>query len=301
MQHTYQRGLFDRYDGWRIRNVDPLFNLIPFLLRTRLDSQNLFEESIPVEGLERFIRAHREDIPDLSYMHIIIGAMVRLLSQKPYLNRFIVHSKLFARNCITVAIAIKRSMTEQGEETTVRVEFEPTDTIADIARRMNEVISSNKSEDAENKTDVIAKIFGFIPAFLIRFIVAIIRWLDNIGKLPRWAYNASPFHSSFFITNLGSLGIGPIYHHLYEFGTCSLFLAMGNKTRVHTISETGEREIRRFIGVKANTDERICDGLYYATSMKLFRHLLLHPEELLAPPETVVVDDGVGKPRIDGK
>jgi len=301
MQQTYKRGLFDRYDGWRIRNVDALFNVVPFILRTRLDSQNLFEESIPVEGLERFIRARREEIPDLSYMHVIIAAMVRLLSQRPYLNRFIVHSKVYARSNITVSIAIKRSLTERGEETTVRVEFEPTDTIMDVARRMNEAITSNKAEGTQNSTDAFAKAFGYIPAFLIRLIVATARWLDNIGHLPRLIYDASPFHCSFFITNLGSLGIGPVYHHLYEFGTCSLFIAMGNKTRVHTVSETGEREARRFIGLKMNTDERICDGLYYATSMKLLRHLLLHPEELLTPPETVVVDDGVGKKRIDGK
>lgn len=301
MQHTFKRGLFDRYDGWRIRNVDALFNVIPFILRSRLDSQNLFAESIPLEPLEAFVRKHRETMPELSYMHILIAALVRILSQRPYLNRFIVWNKAYARNNITVSLVIKRSMTEKGEETVVKIEFEPTDTIYDVARRISEAVNANRIEGAVNEADKISKFMGYIPAFLLRFFVGIIRFLDNIGHLPRSLYEVSPWHASLFLTNMGSLGIGPIYHHLYEFGTCTMFVAMGNKTRIHTVSETGAREVRRYIGLKINIDERVCDGLYYATSIKQFRHILAKPEVLLTPPETVHVDDGVGKPRMDGK
>ncbi len=301
MQHTFKRGLFDRYDGWRIRNVDALFNVIPFILRSRLDSQNMFEESIPLEPLERFVRRLREEMPEVSYMHVFIAALVRIIALRPYLNRFIVWNKVYARNNITLSLAIKRSMTDKGEETVVKIEFEPTDTIQDVARRISEAVNSNKMEGAVNTADKISKFMGYIPAFIMRFVIWVIRSLDNIGCLPRFMFDASPWHASMFLTNMGSLGIGPIYHHLYEFGTCSIFMAMGNKTRIHTVSETGEREVRRFIGLKINIDERICDGLYFATSIKQFRHILAKPDVLLTPPETVNVDDGVGKPRIDGK
>ena len=301
MQKTFKRGIFDRYDGWRIRNVDALFNVIPFILRSRLDSQNMFEESIPLEPLESFVRKLREEMPEVSYMHILIAALVRIVALRPYLNRFIVWNKVYARNSITLSLAIKRALTEKGEETVVKIEFEPPDTIYDVARRISEAVNSNKVEGAQNDSDTISKIMGFFPAFLMRFVIWVIRSLDNIGSLPRFLFDASPWHASMFLTNMGSLGIGPIYHHLYEFGTCSIFMAMGNKTRIHTVSETGEREVRRFIGLKINIDERICDGLYFATSIKQFRHILARPETLLTPPEFVAVDDGVGKKRIDGK
>ena len=273
MQHTFKRSLFDRYDGWRVRNVDPVFSIVPFILRTRIDSQNLFEENIPIEKLEAFVRKQREIMPGLSFMHVIIAALVRMLSQRPYLNRFIIWNKIFARNTISLSLVIKRELTEQGEETIIKPEFDPKDTLFDVVNKMSKAVSENMQEGNEADN-------------LSRF----------MGKLPKSIHSISPWHSSMFLTNLGSLGIGPVYHHLYEFGTCSIFIAMGNKTRLHTISATGEREVLRFIGLKFVTDERICDGLYYANSMKLLRRLLMNPETLLSPPENVIIDDGVRRP-----
>lgn len=297
MQHTFKRGLFDRYDGWRVRNVDPVFGVIPFILRTRIDSQNFFETNIPIERIETFIRKHKEDIPDLTFMHVIMAAMVRLISQRPYLNRFIIWNKIYARNHINISLVIKRSISEHGEETLIKPEFEATDTLVDVVERVKAKL--DESISAHNDSDKTSRVFQKLPSFLMRFVATLLRVLDDTGKLPKFINNASPWHCSMFLTNLGSLGIGPIYHHLYEFGTCSVFVAMGNKVRVHTVSETGSREISRSIGLKFVTDERICDGYYYASSMKLLRHMLLSPECLLTPPEQVFVDDGVKKPRLD--
>lgn len=294
MQHTFKRSLFDRYDGWRVRNVDPVFSIVPFILRTRIDSQNLFEENIPIEKLEAFVRKQREIMPGLSFMHVIIAALVRMLSQRPYLNRFIIWNKIFARNTISLSLVIKRELTEQGEETIIKPEFDPKDTLFDVVNKMSNSVSENMQEG--NEADNLSRFMGKLPAFVMRFLVWLLRGLDNVGKLPKSIHSVSPWHSSMFLTNLGSLGIGPVYHHLYEFGTCSIFIAMGNKTRLHTISATGEREVLRFIGLKFVTDERICDGLYYANSMKLLRRLLMNPETLLSPPENVIIDDGVRRP-----
>lgn len=105
----------DRYDGWRVRKVDPVFRVIPYILRTRMDAQNFFEEKVPIDHIEAFIKKHKEDIPDLSIMHVIMAATVRLISQRPHLNRFVVWNKIFARNHISFSIAIKRSLTDSGE------------------------------------------------------------------------------------------------------------------------------------------------------------------------------------------
>ena len=56
-------------------------------------------------------------------------------------------------------------------------------------------------------------------------------FLDYHGWLPKALMKVSPFHGSMIVTSMGSLGIPAIYHHLYNFGTCSLFVAMG-KTKV---------------------------------------------------------------------
>ena len=299
MQHTFKKGLFDRYDGWRVRNVDAVFGIIPFILRTRIDSQNFFEENIPAEGIEAFVRKYKEEIPGLTFMHVVIAAMIRMLALRPYLNRFVVWNKIYARNHINLSLVIKRAVTDGGEETLVKPEFEPTDTIADVVRRVTEIIAENAPEGTVNGSDSASRIFRALPAFLVRIAACGMHNLDKIGLLPKVINRISPWHCSLFLTNLGSLGIGPIYHHLYEFGTCSVFVAMGNKTKVQTVSPGGTPLVHRFIGLKFVTDERICDGHYYAASMKLLRRLLANPEALLLPPETVSIDDGVAKKRID--
>lgn len=287
----------DRKDGWRVRNVDALFLVIPYFLRTRLDSQNLYEETFPIDHLEEFIKKHKEEIPDLSIMHVIMAAFVRLYSQRPQLNRFVVWNKLYARNHISIALVIKRSMTIDGEETVVKPHFLPTDTIYDVARSIQAELEKNKQEGQQNDVDNISKFMGIMPPFLLRLIVGILRRLDGYGWLPEVLRDASPWHSSIFLTNIGSIGIGSIYHHLYEFGTTSVFVAMGKKSRIQTINSDGSVKNEKALNLKVVSDERICDGFYYASSLRLFSKIINNPEALLLPPDNVVIDEGVRKIR----
>ena len=108
--------------------------------------------------------------------------------------------------------------------------------------------------------------------------------------MPKAIHEASPFHTSFFITDLGSLGIKPIYHHLYDFGTTSVFLAFGAKERHREIDREGNLIERKYIGMKVVNDERICDGHYYASAFKLLFQMFQNPSILETPPERVFQD-----------
>lgn len=119
--------------------------------------------------------------------------------------------------------------------------------------------------------------------------MSLVRHLDNLGFLPKAVNKASPFHSSIFITDIGSLGIKPVYHHLYEFGTCSVFLSLGKKER-QPYFVSGELVEKKVVGIRFVTDERICDGYYYASAIKMFKYYLKHPELLELPPEKIEED-----------
>ncbi len=296
MIQYYKRGWGDRYDGWRLRNVDGISTLIPYILRTRLDSQCFFEETVDAEKLDAFVRMHRAEIPGLTVMHVIIAAMVRIISQRPYTNRFVVHNKLYAHNDIRISLVIKRELTDKGEETPISPVFEPASTLADVVRTVNDEIDANMVDDAQNGADSLAKLLAHMPAFLLRFVVNFLFGLDNIGWLPKAIHKFSPWHASAYLTNVGSLGIGPVYHHLSEFGTCSFFIAMGKKNRSRSLDRDGEVSKEKTIGLRIVVDERVCDGHYYALTMRYLRKLLNSPETLLSPPARIIVDDGVGKP-----
>lgn len=295
----YGWRLGDRYDGWRVRKVDALFSVAPFILTKRVDSEVMYKVNIPIDNIERFIKEQRDEIPGLTVMHVVMAALIRMISQRPYINRFIVWNKIYARNHISMALAIKRSMTDDGEETVVKTYFQPGDTISDVVRRMNIDLKNNRSTENENSSDMISRIMGYFPDVLIRTIVFLIRQLDNIGLMPKFFFDASPFHASMFLTNIGSIGVKSIYHHLYEFGTCSVFVAMGRKERSYRTNKEGEVISERHVELKFVLDERICDGYYYASSMRLLEKILAHPENLLLRPECVEADKGVGRARRD--
>ncbi|MEI6052676.1 MAG: 2-oxo acid dehydrogenase subunit E2 [Opitutaceae bacterium] len=289
----------DRYDGWRVRKVDAVFSVIPYFLRTRMDAQNFFEEKVDIDHIEAFIKQHKDDIPDLSVMHVIMASLVRLISQRPHLNRFVIWNKIFARNHVNFSIAVKRSLSDEGEETLIKPYFLPTDTLQDIVHKTRHEQENNQKQGQQNSSDTISKILGVLPEFLLRFVVFMLLHLDKVGLMPKFINKASPWHSSIFLTNIGSIGVESIYHHLYEFGTCSMFVAMGKKSRRNSIDRNGDMKSHKSILLKFVLDERICDGFYYASSMRILNKILTDPSVLLSPPEKVSIDEGVGKKRID--
>jgi len=289
----YKWHFGDRYDGWRVRNVDTVFQVIPFFLRTRMDAQNFYSDRIIINHLEEFVQNHKEEMPQLSIMHILIAALVRLFSQRPNLNRFVVWNKIFARNHFNLSIAVKRSLTDDGEETLIKPYFHLEDTLQDVVSRINNEIEANIKMGQKNSSDVVAKTFGLLPSFLLRSAVFTLFWLDKVGLMPRTIFRVSPWHSSVFLTNIGSIGVESIYHHLYEFGTCSMFLALGRKTTHNISDKEGNLRKEKSLLLRFVLDERVCDGFYYASSMRAFNKILANPECLLSPPEQVVFDEGV--------
>lgn len=281
----------DRYDGRLLRTLDPFYKIIPYIMKSRSDAQNFFEDRIEISGTEAFIRNKRKtsDQP-ISFLHVVIAAIVRTISQKPGLNRFIAGQKIYARNDIYISFALKRELKEECPETTLKVKFEPTDTFDDVVRKVNEAIAKDRPVDTENDTDKTARLIMLIPGFLVRLLVALMRGLDYIGLMPKFINRVSPFHTSVFITDLGSVGIQPVYHHLYEFGNTSTFIAFGMKTKEKVINANNEIVNKKYVTLRVVTDERTVDGHYYALAFKLFRNLIKHPEKLELPPEEVIED-----------
>lgn len=295
----YKWSFGDRYDGWRVKKIDTVFRVIPYFLRTRMDAQNFFEEKLVIDDLEEFIKKHKEDIPDLSIMHIIIAALVRLFAQRPNLNRFVIWNKIFARNHLNVSIAVKRSLSDDGEETLIKPFFMPTDTLYDVVEKVKTELDNNQKTGQKNGSDAVAGFIGKLPDFLLRFVVFLLLWMDKVGIMPKIINKVSPWHCSIFLTNIGSIGVESIYHHLYEFGTWSIFVAMGRKSKENIIDKEGNIESQKSIMLKFVLDERVCDGFYYASSMRSLNKILANPEILLTPPAKVNIDEGVGKKRIN--
>lgn len=268
-----------RSDGKKIKKLTPIFKIMPCVMLDRADSQVYFKQDIALKYLDEYIDRKAEEGIRLSYMNIIYAAIVRIIGERPRLNRFAMNGALYQRNKIYVSLVIKKSLTDDGVETPLKLKFNGDENIFEIKEKLDATIEKNKDVEAANKTDKLVSILSAIPSGLIRAIVKFLMFLDKHGIMPKKIIEASPFHTSVFLTNVGSLGIDSIYHHIYNFGTTSMFFSMGKKKKSY-IYEDEEFKEEKCITLAFVGDERICDGYYYASSFKLLSKYLKKPELL---------------------
>ena len=286
-----KRRLGDRKDGRLIHSLAPFYKFMPYIMPTKNDACNQFEDCIEITDTDRWLRQKRlEGYKGLGYLHLFIAAYVRMVSMRPGINRFVAGRRIYARNNIEVVLTVRRTMSTTSNETTIKAVFAPTDTIFDVYRKMNEKIDEIKYGGEDNNTEQVAGALLKLPRFLLRFAIGCLRVMDYFGIIPQKLLDASPFHGSMIITDMGSLGIPPIVHHLYNFGNLPVFVAFGRKYRKVELDLQGKPVTRRYVDFVMNTDERIVDGFYYATVMKYFEKLLREPEQLDLSPEEVIRD-----------
>ncbi len=278
-------------DMRRVRTLPPMSTIVPFIMKDRVGSSNLMYDKINTVKLEKYIKEKQanEGMKNLSMMHVLIAAYCRLISQRPAINRFIRGQRVYTRRSIEVALTIKKEMTLDSPDTVVKVTLQPDATIYDVYEALNKEITDYR-ENPGGDFDDTAKVLSYIPALILRAVVGLFFFLDYFNLLPKFLQKVSPFHSSMFITSMGSLGIPAIYHHLYNFGTCPAFIAFGAKKRRYEVNPDGSIYKHQYMDVKFTLDERICDGYYYAKALKLWKSFLNDPWCLDVPPENVVED-----------
>jgi hypothetical protein len=289
-----KRLLKDRSDGKRIKAKDPFFRIIPYIMKERTDAQVFFEETINLEEIHELTRKLRKDGLKVRFVHVVIAGLVRTLSQKPKVNRFIAGKKAYSRNEIAISIAVKKSMDIDSPEAIIKLFFSPTDTLLDIVEKVNNAFDENVEKmNQQNDTDKAAKFFNMLPGFLLNMSVGFIKFLDNHRMMPKFLIKLSPFHSSVFVVDLGSIGISSAYHHIYNFGTTTVFIAFGTKDREISTNSDNELTTKKTMTFKYVVDERVVDGYYFASAIKLFKVIMRSPEQLLEPPLKIEVDDEI--------
>lgn len=278
-------------EGRRIKSGMPMDAVSPFIMTNRVGAANSFSATIDIGKIESLICEQRENGMDaLGMIHVFMAAYVRTVSQLPGINRFIRGQRVYARNGIEICMVIKKQLRLNAPETVVKLETTPEVTLGDVYKQLNDEIEKNKAEGDQNNMDFFIRWLVKLPSFLLRATVSLLKVLDYLGLLPRFLTKLSPFHGSLFITNMGSLGMPPVFHHLYDFGNLPMFIAMGAKRTEYYIDKNGETKKRRVIDFTIMCDDRICDGHYYATAFRKLKRILANPEQLLVPPEKIVED-----------
>jgi len=276
-----------RSDGRLVRNIDPIVTLTPYIMPRRDDAQVMTRYDLNFEDMTNYIRQQRKDGHQITYMSIIIAAFVRTLCEYPDLNRFVVNKRIYARDHVCVSfVTLKKNPDDSVEEALVKVDFHLSDTIYDVTSRLEAAIAQTRKPGEKNKTDKLVKFLLSMP-LLPDVVVALAKLLDRYGLLPSYIHQASPFHTSLFISNMASIGMNYIYHHIYNFGTTSIFLGMGKTEQKLHANADGTCRSRRIMPIGAVIDERICSGGVYSRAFSYMKSLINNPSLLETPPEHI--------------
>lgn len=287
-----KRRLGDRSDGRKLRSIEPMHRIMPYIMPKRSDALNTFADRLEISRADELCRQKvREGKVNFSILHIMLAAYLRIIAERPGVNRFISGQKVYARNEIVFVMTVKKELTLNAPDTLIKVRFNPADTLDEVYEKFNATATAAiASLEQPTEFDKLCKVMNYIPGIFLRWTVGLCNLLDYWGILPKALMDLSPFHGSMIITSMGSLGIKPIYHHIYDFGNLPVFLSYGTKETVYEYDRKGNLNRHRFIDLKAVTDERICDGHYFASAFKLFKKYVEHPDILEARPERVVED-----------
>lgn len=268
-----------RVDGKRVKGMGIIEKAEPFFMPMRIDAVNYIKAEVPCTPLDEFIAREKKNGISYSYMHLAIATIVRIMYLRPKHNRFIVNGVVYQRNKIMVSMDIKKKLADDGENLTLKFEFTGKENIEEIKNIVDSTIAENLSK-GEDATTKFIKHLTWTPAWVLRFALAIFRFMDKHGMLTKGMIKASPFHTSCFFTNLKSIKLGYIYHHLYNFGTTSMFVSMGKERMMPVVENNRDLKVAKMAELGISLDERVADGYYMAKTLRLMKDLLSNPDNL---------------------
>ena len=275
--------LFRRHDGDLVRGEPAMRRIMPYVMRTRNESV-VFHDSVyrmpaALEWMKAYNRAHDRRA---TLFHLFTYACGQALHARPQLNRFVSGGRLYQRRGVQVAFLVKRELSDDGVGTTVKLEILREEPFPEFIARIHAVIEAARGPDraVDKETALVMR----LPGPLVRALVASARVLDAWNLYPRFMTANDPMYASLFLANLGSAGISDAYHHLYEYGTVSIFGTMSALRRMPFVE--GDRVVAsEGLAIRWTFDERIHDAFYAARSLQIVKRIIEHPTRHLGAPE----------------
>ena len=273
----------DRKDGIWLRDVDAMHTIMPYLYPNRADNEAFIQESIELENIEKYLgkknNALSEGEEEYKLFYVLLAALVKTLTLRPKMNRFIKGGRMYQRDELSLAFVVKKKFSDNGAEALAFMKFDENTTLDDVRRKISAEINDCRSEKADNSTDKM-DMLKKLPRFVLRFVMWLLHKLDERGRVPDALIKTDPNHATCFITNLGSIGLKAGYHHLSNWGTNSIFVVLGKKKKSPIYDDEGNMSMKEVMPIGITLDERIADGYYYSKTVKLLKYLLENPELL---------------------
>lgn len=280
----------DRPDGVWLRDLPAMNLIMPTVMPNRADNEAYIGLKVDLRPLDAYLAKKNEGRTEdkYTYFHVIAAAIAKAFILRPAMNRFICKNRIYQRKNVTVAFIVKKKFEDKSEEGMAFLEYTPEETLDSFHSKIMEVIHQTRREDVKDASSNAMDILVKIPHFVTVAAVKLIRWLDQFGCLPKSIIGSDPNHAAIFLSNLGSIGLECGYHHLVNWGTNSCFVVLGKKHYTVEYDKEGNGDCHEVIPLGVTLDERIADGYYYSGTVRLLKHLMMHPELLEQTSDTPV-------------
>lgn len=274
----------DRRDGKLLKKIDSMHYIMPLMYPNRCDNEAYMYERMDLTKTAAFLAEKNANNPEYKYtiFHVIVAAVVKTITLRPQLNRFIANYNLYQRNEVSAAFTIKKIFSDTGEEALAFIHTKPEDTFESIHQELFRQVSYVRHDGKDKSTESMDALQK-IPGFLKKGLGVGARFLDRHGWMPKSVIATDPYQSSVVLANLGSIKLRAGYHHLTNWGTTSVFCLVGERKMRRYDLEDGTFEMRDSIDLGLTIDERISDGFYCSRSLRLLKKLIENPELLERP------------------
>lgn len=272
----------DRKDGVLLRNLDSMHFIMPIIYPNRCDNEAFISERIDLTNINAYLKKKNENNPEYKYnmFQIIVTAILKTVTLRPKLNRFIANKNMYQRNEVSAAFVVKKIFSDDAGEGLAFIHSKETDNINTIHDEIYRQVSYCREDGKKDASTEKMDLFNKMPRALSKFLVGLVCILDRHGKVPESFIKTDPYYSSAVLTNLGSIKLHSGYHHLTNWGTNSLFVVVGEKKKRPFYDDDGNCTMRDSIDLGVTVDERIADGYYFSKSIRLLKKLLENPELL---------------------
>ena len=278
-----------RPDGTYLKDIPAHTKIVPFILPTRISGTIFAEQEIDITETLQFLRRFNkqqavQEKAKSTFFQLFMLAVIRSIALRPKSNRFTMGYRMWQRNHIRMNFIAKKVLTDDAEEIWISGDYSPFETLGSIGDKYKTLIRDATRGDGNESEDLNVTLMK-LPRFVARFVFWMFRKLDWWNILPASLMVGSPFHGSVCLTNVGSVGVEAPQHHLFDMGTCGLFVSVGIVRREWKPDSRGNMRQRDLVKVVYSYDDRICDGMYGGRTMVLIKKLTENPEELLDVPE----------------
>ena len=293
METNKKKARGDRKDAVRVRNLDPMHSLMPYLMLDRTDNEAVLNDEIDLTAVSAYLEKKNASNPEFRYtiFHVFMAALAKTIVLRPNMNRFMQGHRLYQRRDISFSFDAKRKFADEAHEAIIILKVDPEDErspIEQVYQKVKKELTYIRKESGTDDTTKVMEILQKFPRPILRGVVKFLFWLEYHGMLPASLESVDPYHTTCFISNLGSIKMNASYHHLINWGTNSFFAIVGEKKWKPVFDKDGSYEMKELLPISFTIDERIADGFYFIQSLKILRAILQNPDVLDLPIETPI-------------